>query len=106
MQKDNTKWYNIIGTALEKLDMLGIPISIHFDKNEKFKAKTGGLFSIIFYTIMSYVLVYLSIRVFKANTFEISETIVDANSVTNNRSERPFDNTQFTIAYQLRMKLK
>ena len=106
MKKENKKWYHAIGTALEKLDMLGIPISIHFNQDEEFKAKTGGVFSIILYTIMSYVLVYLSIRVFRGNTFEISETVVDNNNVLSLKKESPFDNTQFDIAYAFDIELK
>ena len=106
MKKENVKWYHKIGAVLEKLDMLGIPISIHFNEDEEFKAKTGGLFSIILYTIMSYVLVYLSIRVFKENTFEISETVLDTNNALNNQIEHPFDGTQFNIAYHFDIELK
>ena len=106
MKKDNKKWYHAIGAALEKIDMLGIPISVHFNQDEEFKAKTGGLFSLALYTIMSYVLVYQSIRVFRGNTFDTSETIVDANNVLMNRSEHPFDGTQFNIAYRFRNELK
>ena len=106
MKKDNKKWYHAIGVILEKLDMLGMPISVHFNQEEEVKAKIGGLFSIILYTIMSYVLVYLSIRVFRGNTFEISQTIIDANNEKNNKLERPFENTQFNIAYSIQIKYK
>ena len=106
MKKENEKWYHKIGAVLEKLDMLGVPISIHFNEDEEFKAKTGGLFSIILYTIMSYVLVYLLIRVFKRNTFEISESIVDSNNVFTYKKESPFDDSQFNIAYQFDLDLK
>ena len=102
----DTIFYSALGATLEKLDILGIPISVHFNQNEKFKAKTGGLFSIILYAVMSYVLVYLSIRVFRGNTFEISETIIDTNNVFLNQIENPFDDTQFNIAYQFDIELK
>ena len=106
MKKENGKWYHKIGAALEKLDMLGVPISIHFKQDEEFKAKTGGFFSILLYTIMSYVLVYLSIRVFKGNTIEISETVVDSDNVLTYRKESPFNDTQFNIAYLFDVELK
>ena len=81
--------------------MLGTPISLHYDKSTEFKAVTGGIWSIILYSIMGYVLVYLSIRVFQGTSIEISESVVDSNIVFTNQSVSPFEGTKFNIAMRL-----
>ena len=45
--------------------MLGMPISLHYDSNKEFRVAIGGVWSVIRYSIMAYVLVYLSIECLK-----------------------------------------
>ena len=60
--------------------MLSAPITIHFNKGKEFKATTGGVVSIILYSIMSYIFVHLLIRIIEDKTIEITETVSDSAS--------------------------
>ena len=82
MKSHNKKWYDYFGKILEPFDMLGVPISIHYNKGKQFKTAAGGVWSIILYSIMSYIFVYLSIRIFEAKHVEVTETVSD--SISNN----------------------
>ena len=81
--------------------MLGIPITLYYDKGKKFRAATGGVCSIVLYSIMSYILVYLMVRVFQGTSIEISETVVDSNNLFSNHSVQPSEGTKFKIAWSL-----
>ena len=48
---------------------------------------------------MSYIWVYLLIRIYKGKTIEITETVSDTSSFSNNQPVYPFDDTKFVIAY-------
>ena len=50
---------------------------------------------------MSYILVYLLIRIYKGKSFEITETVSDSTSFSNNQPVHPFDDTKFIIAYNI-----
>ena len=41
------------------------------------------------------------IRIYEGKTIEITETVSDSNSFSDNRPVYPFDNTKFIIAYSL-----
>ena len=86
---------------LQEFDMLGVPISLYFNKSKEVKAVTGGISSIILYSIMSYILVYLMIRVFEGKSIETSETVVNSDNLFNNYTISPSDGTKFMIAWQL-----
>ena len=48
---------------------------------------------------MSYILVYLMIRIYEGKTIEITETVSDSTSFSDNKPVYPFDDTKFVIAY-------
>ena len=48
---------------------------------------------------MGYILVYLLIRIYKGKAIEITETVSDSTSFSNNQPVHPFDDTKFIIAY-------
>ena len=98
MNTENKKWYDCLSTALQKLDMLGIPVNMHFNKQNEVKAAIGGVFSLILYSITSYVLVYLLIRVYQGKTIEVTETVSDIVSLSENQAVYPFDQSNFVIA--------
>ena len=81
--------------------MLGVPITLYFNKQREFKAAIGGICSIILYSIMGYILVYLAIRVFEGKSIEISETVVESSNIFSNHSVHPSEGTKFKIAWIL-----
>ena len=99
MEKEDKRWYDWFRAFLQELDMLGIPIAVYFKKGDEFKAATGGIFSIILYSIMSCIFVHLMIRVFEQKSIEISESVIDANKIFSNASVYPSEGTKFRIAW-------
>ena len=50
---------------------------------------------------MSYVLVYLLIRIYKGKTIEVTETVSNSSILSDNQLVYPFDDTQFIIAHRI-----
>ena len=78
---------------------LAFPLQLISTKIKDFKTTVGGLYSVILYLIMGYILVYLSIRIFKGKTTEIIETVSESTDYANIQPVYPFDNTKFIMGY-------
>ena len=101
MSDDKKKWYQKLGIVFRKIDTFGMPITLNFNKGSEFKTATGGIFTIILYSIITFVVVYLFNKVSEGKSIEISESLSENENIFSNQTVFPFQNNKFNVAFQI-----